>query len=858
MKNNIMRKRIISSLILISQEIDWNMSIPKLALFFSYFYALVILKPKSDRKKQFNISDYINEDTFLCQNLLDASILFKDTVNKNGDQTIQQVFSILKEIEITTGEVDNTVGWLYQALKQDLEKKAFKEIRESQQKKLQGKDLLFTTQFFTDEYMVKFMVDTCLKDAPGYSVENVVFIDPAMGGGNFLSYSFCELFKWYSNNSELEGSDIANIIIQNQLVGYDLDSEIVKIAKLSLCINVASCTGLIELSPIRYFSGTDTDVFGFMKESIISDTIDGETFEDVITRLKNSCVKIEYITNPPFMGKRDMDPKLKDYLIERYPNSKGDLCFSFMEKIMELLRTHDRMSTVSQNGWLNLSSMQQFRKNILDNLYLQYCIDMGSNAFAAINGEKANITLSRILCDKNHESTRFYKLKGLTLSDKIDYLIGQEDIDNVEYVVDQHVFLNNESYEFTYELVNSFDLLCKFEAYSQYAVPMQGTSTGNNKAFVKFAWDPITNGPEWKIVSKGGGFSKWRGLNIYKVKWGKNGELVANNPGSAIRNLKEMPFTELVYSDTGTLGLNVRILLTDQIFIASGPGIRIKGGDRYCHMAYLNSRIATYLLKVMNPKFTISAGYISKLPVKQEILTNKTISNLCRSIVTIKEKYLSTKLPNLEYQADDFSKIIDLDTYIDNLIMHDIENHKERYILECDINRMIVDLFNFSKEYKAKFLKLIEIEPTENNSNYTLPYLDKAMTSILSHACNTISRRLKNSIFGSENFLEILSCDLNLSIESLVNIIYNNIREFKNLRTLYKRDLIHKMILSVCGIKCITPVRVECKISDINTRLRETYPQLYQALSIDNNLLMNIINKVHSKVFMNNPIIIAS
>lgn len=842
---------------MISQEIDCDMPISELSLFFSYFYAIVLLKPKSKRKEVFNISDYKDEDSFLRQNLPEASKLFENTIVCVPPLITQKIFNILKDAELTEGQVDNTVAWLYQALKRDLEKKAFKGIRDSKQK-IQGKDLLYTTQFFTDEYMVKFMVDICLKEATGFSIENIVFIDPALGGGNFLSYSFCELFKWYHNNSELEASDIASIIILNQLVGYDLDPEIVKIAKLSLSINVASCAGLIEIPQIRYFAGIEKDLLGFMGTPILSDSIDNETFEDVISRLKSSCFKIEYVTNPPFMGKRDMDPNLKEFLISNYPNSKGDLCFSFMEKIMSLLRTHDRMSTVSQNGWLNLSSMKQFRENILDNLFLQYCVDMGSNAFAAINGEKANIILSRIILDSNQNSTSFYKLKGLTLQDKINYLIGDKKLCNIEYIVDTTVFRKNQTFEFTYELANSFESLNQYDTYSQYAVPMQGTSTGDNKSFVKYAWDQATDSPDWKLVSKGGGYSKWRGLNIFKVKWGENGELVIRNPGSAIRNLKEIPVTDLVYSDTGTLGLNVRTLLDDQVFIASGPGIKIKDGNSLCHMAFLNSRIATCLLKIMNPKFTISAGYISKLPVRREILVSKSIANICKSLIDLKYDFLSNKLPNLEYKADDFSSILDTESYIDHAIISDIENYRLRYELESEINRLVLDLFEFDAPLKVKFEKLIEFEPKEGVSKYSTNVIDKTTVSILSQSCSTVSRKLRNSVFGSENLLEILSYELNVTVESLSNVLCEHVRELKELRGLYKKDLIHKLILSVCGMTQIRPFRIECKISEIDSKLQQLYPYLYSSLRVNDMVICDTINKVHKKVFYNFPVIFAS
>ena len=58
----------------------------------------------------------------------------------------------------------------------------------------------------------------------------------------------------------------------------------------------------------------------------------------------------------------------------------------------------------------------------------------------------------------------------------------------------------------------------------------------------------------------------------------------------------------MVFSDTGTAGLNVRVLLDNQIFIASGPGIRITDGNEYAHLALLNSRLASYCVRIMSPK----------------------------------------------------------------------------------------------------------------------------------------------------------------------------------------------------------------------------------------------------------------
>ena len=42
-------------------------------------------------------------------------------------------------------------------------------------------------------------------------------------------------------------------------------------------------------------------------------------------------------TNPPYMGNSSMNPNLKDYLKNKYPNSKSDLFAVFIEKCQENL-----------------------------------------------------------------------------------------------------------------------------------------------------------------------------------------------------------------------------------------------------------------------------------------------------------------------------------------------------------------------------------------------------------------------------------------------------------------------------------------------------------------------------------------
>ena len=837
-------KKTVSGLTAISDEIAPGLSVSDKALFFAYFYALVLLKPKADRLELFVADDYRPQADYLSRIFPAMARLFHSTLPATPDSLIQKMYRCVQDAGMTAEGVDNTVAWIYQSLKRSLEKKAFGNIGRDNYK-LTGRDLLYTTQFFTDEYMVKYLVDECIRDNAG-RIEEMVFVDPALGGGNFLSYAFTALFDHYMSEGRLTAAEAVARIVSRQIAGYDLDPALASIATLSLCINIVSRAGMVEIPEIRYFGGVSGDTAGFMAEAISSDKKAGLTFGRYLDELFRSKSIVEFVTNPPFMGRRDMDPSLKELLVRMYPDSNGDLCFSFMEKMMRMLRPGDTLSVVSQNGWLNLSSFKRFRETMLDGYHIDGCTDLGSNAFEAIGGEKTNIVLSRIKKGPSEKKSLFYNLKHLSYPEKRAILTDHSRLGDYAYRVSQQDFRANSACEFAYELAESFPSLNGLSSYSEFAIPMQGTSTGDNAKFVRYIWEPETSGPEWKPVSKGGGYSKWQGLNIYKVKWGENGEPIMQNPGSVMRNVREIPFTDLVYSDTGTLGLHVRVLLEGQLFMASGPGIRVIRGDKYCHMAFLNSKIATCLLKIRNPKFTVSAGYIGRLPVSEEMLTSKTISRNARKILSAKREFLTHKLPNAEFRHDDYAAITDLEAYLDSIIAADIELYRVMAVTEARINAKIMEMYGFDEAQKEAIAAMTGLVPTGRIME-SVETLDNFFSTAVNECCMPVSRKLNGSIAGSDNLLEMMAYRFGASVTSISNMLKGNLRALALTRERYRLDLAHKLLLKVCDTG-VADARAE-------RLLRERYGYLSATLGIDRAMMEFIVNKIHAKVFRNRPVL---
>ena len=773
-------------------------------------------------------------------------------IGELSEEQYWQLCALIDDILDNEADGDNMVSWIYQQLKSSLAKDALEKIGKDGNK-LKGADLLIQTQFFTDYYMVKFLVDKAFELLQD-QLPNVVFVDPACGGGNFLTYIYIRLFEWYQRHTNYDVSTINDLILQNNIVGYDLDGTLAQIAGLSLymCGRLRYCNH-IKANIYVYGGGTD-GLKGFLTKAIKSNKIGGKTMAELLFHLQLQQNPIVYITNPPFMGKRDMDVRMKEYLQTYYPNSKGDLCFSFMEQIMRIMRKQDMCVTVSQNGWMTLSSLKEFRKDLLDKYYLHTCIDMGANAFENINGEKTNIVLS-VITGKIFESEKdssFVNLRGCKLEEKKELLATAK---HQVYHVNIEEFRKNQNYEFLYQLGNDIEQFRSMHQYSEYSKCMQGSSTGDNKTMVKYIWETVESG--WVLASKGGGYSKWSGLSLFKVKWGKRGELLKNNKGSALRNPNEIEKTAIVYSDTGTLGLSTRARLDGQVFIASGPGIKVLKGDVMCHLAFLNSKIVTYFLKVLNPKFTVSAGYIGKIPVADGILDNQHLAVLAAKCINLKREYLSSKLPNYEFVHDDYKNILDVDTYIEYGIRKDIFNQYRRYIYEQEIDKCILEKYHLSDTQLTEYYKMMGGQFSYEGNMPNLRRIDKFLVSTMNESCQSVSRKLNGFIIGTENQIDMISYMYSLSPKDITKFIIANARLLTGTMNQYKRNLIHKLILKIAGVDALSQVQLDVipNSDTIFERMDESYPSLVRQLNISLDTIKEVIKGMHVKCFNNKPIL---
>jgi hypothetical protein len=124
------------------------------------------------------------------------------------------------------------------------------------------------------------------------------------------------------------------------------------------------------------------------------------------------------VTNPPYMGSKNMDTPLKKYVEKYYPSGKSNLFATFILRCLELCQIRGRVAIVTINKWMFLTSYTELRegsqkfKGLLRETQIEVVCDLGSRAFALDNHlhDGVQIALFNIM---NSVPTSHHKLVAL-------------------------------------------------------------------------------------------------------------------------------------------------------------------------------------------------------------------------------------------------------------------------------------------------------------------------------------------------------------------------------------------------------------------------------------------------------------
>ena len=97
------------------------------------------------------------------------------------------------------------------------------------------------------------------------------------------------------------------------------------------------------------------------------------------------------VTNPPYLGGKNMNSRLKVFAEDNYPNSKSDLFAMFIDRCAKMCMKNGYVSMVTMQSWMFLSSYEELRNWLLNEKTMIALCHMGNMVMRIAFGTSSTI-----------------------------------------------------------------------------------------------------------------------------------------------------------------------------------------------------------------------------------------------------------------------------------------------------------------------------------------------------------------------------------------------------------------------------------------------------------------------------------
>lgn len=602
------------------------------------------------------------------------------------------------------------IGWLYQYYNTELKAETFELLKKNV--KVTKERIPSATQLFTPDWIVRYMVENSLgrlwleghpnpalrenwkyyldeaEQEPEVEAqlvvlraqrqtlrpEDITLIDPCMGSGHILVYAFDVLMQIYESVGWSQ-RDAAASIVQKNLYGLDIDRRAAQLAYFAVMMKARQydrrfLTRGIQPSlyhPDAYAEGQE---FGSL---LIVDKLepkpeqpdeftlfDGNYGDKLNTWNFRSLLARQYdvvVTNPPYMAVSNGDAALNKYIKDNYPDSKGDLFATSMERCGRLARQNGYQAMITQHSWMFLSSFEKLRTKLLQSADIVNMAHLGARAFEEIGGEVVQTTsfVLRRAYTKGYKGTYCRLVEPTTQQGKEDMFLSREN----RYVAEQVNFSKIPGSPVAYWV--SQTLIAAYGDYclSEFATVTNGLFTCDNKRFLRL-WHEVnlpkiefrctsktmccSISQKWFPYNKGGEFRRWYGNQEYVVNFKDFGSEISayrvQSGQSATFPGQDFYFQESIsWSLVSTSRFGIRYYPKGFVFDIAGSSV-FPNDYKYLNylLGFLSSDVAFNCLKLTNPTINFQAGDVRKLPLVYDESYLEIISQKVRESIDISKQ----------------------------------------------------------------------------------------------------------------------------------------------------------------------------------------------------------------------------
>ncbi|WP_282858728.1 BREX-1 system adenine-specific DNA-methyltransferase PglX [Pseudoclavibacter helvolus] len=508
--------------------------------------------------------------------------------------------------------------------------------------------------------------------------EELTVIDPACGSGHMLTYAFDLLYAIYDEEGYAP-AEIPSLILTHNVHGTEIDPRAGSLAAFALTMKARArdrrffarraddgapkqpkvsviqpiSFGADEIGVLTGEQGHSTtdaafwnqfehaDTFGSLIQPDAAQTADaaaalerrtdsGDLFyENVAERARSLVRQAEMLSakyavvvaNPPYMGGKQMDALLSQFMKDEYPTGKADLMAAFMLKAEALTKPDGTWGMINLPSWMSLKSFEDLRYGLLRNQRLVSMVhlgrgvfgsDFGSVAFvvAKVKGDGARAVYRRLF-EQHVEVRSVATIEALFL-----------DRDYNRFEVTQSDFAAIPGSPIVYWLSEKMRAVFTRPAIASRYQAKAGPGTRDDQIFMRLHWEverrKTGESKKWLLTDKAGEFRKWYAGCSYVMDWESDGYRIRNhaNPDGSLKsrpqNTKYMFREGVTWGKVGSGETSFR--WRPQGFGFNDAAPTIFGRDPFRLLGPLNSATATRVLSATGSTLNVQTGMIADLP----------------------------------------------------------------------------------------------------------------------------------------------------------------------------------------------------------------------------------------------------
>ena len=599
------------------------------------------------------------------------------------------------------------------------------------------------------------------KEYAALTPDQLKVIDPCSGSGHILAYMFDVLMKIYESYGYTTREAVTSIV-ENNLYGLDIDDRAAQLAYFAVMMKARQYdrrffsrgiqphvyaiveSNHVDKFAVDYFCNGDAKLTTAM-DTIIKELHDAKEYGSILTvtpqdwsalydrfaeitedinmsretALRELLPLVQVVealaqkydavvTNPPYMGASNMNPKLNDFIKRNYADYKSDFFSSFVIHCSEMTKKSGYCGFFTPYVWMFIQSYEKMRNYLYNQTTVETLIQFEYSAF-----EEATVPVCTFAFQNRHIQKRgcYLRLVDFRGGMEVQRLKTLEAIENHDCGFYYEQNADNFSkipgspvaYWLSDVVFNVFDK--SNESIKNFAFGEGKNVTTNNAKYILFAWE-VNNKDigafnyKWLPCATGGDYRKWYGNIVNVIDWSLEARSFykTNQAGRIIRE-EFWDMYGVTWGKISSASPSFRYLDNKQMYQETAV-LQKNKNDTLMILSVLNTKVAQFFLSFLAPTLNFQLQDICSIPLPDQLkdIKNKAME-IGKNCVNESKKDWDSFEISLDFQHHPLLRKVST-----------IAEAFEQWKAECDdrlnrlkaneeeLNRIFIDIYGLREE----------------------------------------------------------------------------------------------------------------------------------------------------------------